>query len=1758
MEDGSGSPTLEVGFAIDTGGSYDQLFQLQRVMGSAEAQIVKEAANIERATGGMLNLGGATASMRAFGASVTREGASAARELNRVEKAGEALSRQLDRQASTFGKSREEIRALKVESAALAAEQKGLTELAGRLRSQEANLFAQEVAAARAARFEAEAAAEAKAAASARAIAAAEAEAEAIRRAANAYNMFEAVAKQRSAAYKQRQAEEAEAERSEARLVASAERLRASIDPSTAAQQRFNREMAEARTLISAGAISLDEYVAKLRMERTALDQSSSAHGRAAGAAMNNRMAMQGASYQVQDFITQVSMGANPINAFAVQGAQLAGQFSMVEGRAGAVARFFMSGWGLGITAGLMVLAPFLGKLLDTNNALDDALDKLKKDAAETEATAKAKDKFATSVEGVRAAILEQKRALEESAKALYSQVELTWMAAKGELEREVRIRSTTKALLEQALVEAEQFRQQEERLRKGNRTTGSLAGREGADVMGMAVGVTEARVAALKASVAEQTSLIDTAQRNLNGARVGLIFEIAKQQSTAVGKVTREYDNQIRALRRTADAQAAAGKTIDASLTREILSLERRKQAAIEAANAQERLNKATDGVARFRTREQAIGVAGKELQGAGMRVDGNVQFGVTGGHKNNADHNRYAIDVNVGKGVVEANIPHLKKQYDELALLYQSRGYDVIWNNKFYAAGGKGGRTGGYGHRDHMDIKAPRTIVGKATQGSTARLEMAEFKDAIKDATEAEAVQAQTANLYALSKAYEASGGAALVAAARVKAESEAIRESNDVGAAVAREVGLEIAQRVAAAAQNTATMRDQATAQASVNAMVAAGNIPAERAAELVQNQLADLPLLAAIQAAQATKNVEGAARATEALEAQRAARKRLADEERQAAFNTVMASGADRLAEMREELRLVGATDAARTMALATLRATREAEKLGVSPEDRAAYIAQQLDIARLSIQLATGQNAYNESLSYTRDLMAEIGDHAGTLSDILSGAFGGFGDSVGGLLTTLTDLQERQQSIADWRRDEMEKAGGNATRLAQIEVLAAKQSQTAQMKATAQAISGVKSLFKEKSTAFKVISTIEKAYAVWQAAETVASLVRDATKTASHLANSAVRTTANTAEGGSKIFAELGPWGFPVVAAMVAVLAALGARGGGGGRSGPSIPSSDDLQAGAGTGTVLGDPKTKSESIARSLEIVAANTNSDLEYSNAMLKALRSIDSSIGEMAGTVARQIQVSGSMFDTSKLKLGTSGGGGFLGIGASSTTKELWDLGMKLNSASVADIIASGITGSTYQTVQKIKKKSGFLGIGGGTKTSYETATGSIDGDITAAIQDVVRSLRDGLIMGADLIGLQGAQAILDSFQVNLGTLSFKGMTGEQIEDQLNAIFSSVGDQMAGKLVPSLASMQLIGEGLFETFMRVAKEYEAVEVALRSIGRTFGMVGLESVAARDNLVQLFGGLDEFVERTSFFRDKFLTEAQQMAPIQAAVSAEMQRLGLTGVTTRNQFRDIVLGLDLTTASGRDLYASLMSLAPAYDKVLDYQEQMQKKTVDGLQQTFDQFSKFADGLRKYRDTLFATSAAQGNAYGVLRAKFIATSEMAAQGNAGALGELENAGKAFLDTARNNASTREQYLRDVALVARGVDSGIFAAEETADYAKLQLDAMANAVSFLGAINANTAATAAALSGSAQTSNAALLDAAGTNQAATPSYDSSADLHVAIEDLRNELAELRRDTNAGNATIASNTGRIARKLEDVTAASGGDALSMVSPA
>jgi DNA replication protein DnaD len=80
----------------------------------------------------------------------------------------------------------------------------------------------------------------------------------------------------------------------------------------------------------------------------------------------------------------------------------------------------------------------------------------------------------------------------------------------------------------------------------------------------------------------------------------------------------------------------------------------------------------------------------------------------------------------------------------------------------------------------------------------------------------------------------------------------------------------------------------------------------------------------------------------------------------------------------------------------------------------------------------------------------------------------------------------------------------------------------------------------------------------------------------------------------------------------------------------------------------------------------------------------------------------------------------------------------------------------------------------------------------------------------------------------------------------------------------------------------------------------------------------------------------------------------------------------------------------------------------------------------------------------------------------------------------------------------------------------------------------------------------------TSTEALLAAVATTQVTSPTQAANDDMAAEIRALRQEIVQLRTDNNSGLAAVAANTGGIKRKLEDVTSASGGDAISTVQAA
>ena len=543
----------------------------------------------------------------------------------------------------------------------------------------------------------------------------------------------------------------------------------------------------------------------------------------------------------------------------------------------------------------------------------------------------------------------------------------------------------------------------------------------------------------------------------------------------------------------------------------------------------------------------------------------------------------------------------------------------------------------------------------------------------------------------------------------------------------------------------------------------------------------------------------------------------------------------------------------------------------------------------------------------------------------------------------------------------------------------------------------------------------------------ETAATVASVAPDLAASAAKGAAAAAVGVATQAQGDP-----YSAWAR--MAAMAAVMAALGFAVAGGGGGGDT--TAKDRQAANGTGTVLGDSSAKSESIAHSLAIMEKNSGLGLAHTISMDSSLKQMVAGIGNLSSLLARdgvtaagggaaagvqtgsvstlgkggQLALSGAAtyggavlggsiagamtmgtIGSSLTAMGAVAGpigmaiGAVIGFAVSKlmkTTTSIKDQGITAKVQTLGDIGNSDI-GFTAQAYADINTKKKALGISYSSKNSTKTAelSDEMNDQFTMIINGIGQTVRDA----AGVLGLAGGDfnAKLNAFQVDLGHISLKDLKPDEQQAALETAFSKLGDEMAIASLGVLKEFTQAGEGAFESMSRVANDYMQVSDVLTVLGKSFNVTGIGAVRLSERLITVAGGLESLTTNTSYFVENFLTEAERMAPITKSVNDAMGKLGYTGVTTVDQFKQLVLAQDLNTTAGQDLYVKLIALAEPFKAAADYAAELAGGLADvaktaseiaserkDLQSQLDQLTLNALQLRaKEREALDASNRA---------------------------------------------------------------------------------------------------------------------------------------------------------------------------------------------
>ncbi|WP_332848718.1 hypothetical protein [Massilia sp. S19_KUP03_FR1] len=277
-----------------------------------------------------------------------------------------------------------------------------------------------------------------------------------------------------------------------------------------------------------------------------------------------------------------------------------------------------------------------------------------------------------------------------------------------------------------------------------------------------------------------------------------------------------------------------------------------------------------------------------------------------------------------------------------------------------------------------------------------------------------------------------------------------------------------------------------------------------------------------------------------------------------------------------------------------------------------------------------------------------------------------------------------------------------------------------------------------------------------------------------------------------------------------------------------------------------------------------------------------------------------------------------------------------------------------ASGVSGNTYQNLHQ----------DGGWFRSDKNWT-----DKTALTPEVTAQFTQGFeaIKTASAGFATSVGASVDNLSAYSKTFDIK-LTSDATanEKAISDFFLGVGDEIALRLVPGLAQFNKSGETMATTLQRLAGDFDATNQVAMLLGKNgtsmFGSLTISSAAARERLIELAGGVSNLTSQATAFAQNYLTEAERLKPVADAVAAAMASLGLASVTTREQFKTVVQGLDVTTAAGAQQFASMMALSDAFAQVHPAIE----ATTAALRTEADVLNERKD-LQKQLDQLTLTS-----------------------------------------------------------------------------------------------------------------------------------------------------------------------------------------------
>jgi len=234
--------------------------------------------------------------------------------------------------------------------------------------------------------------------------------------------------------------------------------------------------------------------------------------------------------------------------------------------------------------------------------------------------------------------------------------------------------------------------------------------------------------------------------------------------------------------------------------------------------------------------------------------------------------------------------------------------------------------------------------------------------------------------------------------------------------------------------------------------------------------------------------------------------------------------------------------------------------------------------------------------------------------------------------------------------------------------------------------------------------------------------------------------------------------------------------------------------------------------------------------------------------------------------------------------------------------------------------------------------------TVTSALPGETERIIADTVTRIRQTTLTAAQVLGT-GTDGILAAI-LPLENIDLRNLDADAASKKIEEWMQKLANAFAGG-VSGLDALRQPGEESFDALARLAGALQTVNEKAELIGGRLVSSSLANADAASKLIDAMGGVEKYQDKTAKFFDTFYTDGEKSRRTAEQATRQMnvafRDMGMIAPTTREGFARIVEGLDITTESGRRMYAAMMDIADAADKAYKHTEELIKAQKESNQ-----------------------------------------------------------------------------------------------------------------------------------------------------------------------------------------------------------------------